>query len=155
MEVTWKGLWNFLSTCSIYFLLLLAMIPFWDIFAKLFFLSTAGSYVTHETNYFVYFYIDSKAVLLFKSGWLVQPSGHLRMSTSECNLLCPHFEVVCGQSLEAGSLWASMLMYQRLTISIFQQCEIRLCIFASLIHVDVMRSLSYCNMKSRKLVKGR
>ncbi|XP_003566466.1 dynein light chain 1, cytoplasmic [Brachypodium distachyon] len=27
-----------------------------------------GSYVTHETNYFVYFYIDSKAVLLFKSG---------------------------------------------------------------------------------------
>ncbi|KAF7036171.1 hypothetical protein CFC21_046910, partial [Triticum aestivum] len=26
------------------------------------------SYVTHETNYFVYFYIDSKAVLLFKSG---------------------------------------------------------------------------------------
>jgi hypothetical protein len=44
------------------------MIPFWDIFAKLFFLSNAGSYVTHETNYFVYFYIDSKAVLLFKSG---------------------------------------------------------------------------------------
>ncbi|WVZ71773.1 hypothetical protein U9M48_020316 [Paspalum notatum var. saurae] len=27
-----------------------------------------GSYVTHETNYFVYFYLDSKAVLLFKSG---------------------------------------------------------------------------------------
>ncbi|KAJ3699850.1 hypothetical protein LUZ61_003555 [Rhynchospora tenuis] len=27
-----------------------------------------GSYVTHETNFFVYFYIDSKAVLLFKSG---------------------------------------------------------------------------------------
>ncbi|OAY80695.1 Dynein light chain 1, cytoplasmic [Ananas comosus] len=27
-----------------------------------------GSYVTHETNHFIYFYIDSKAVLLFKSG---------------------------------------------------------------------------------------
>ncbi|XP_078160278.1 dynein light chain type 1 family protein [Carex rostrata] len=27
-----------------------------------------GSYVTHETNFFVYFYINSKAVLLFKSG---------------------------------------------------------------------------------------
>ncbi|XP_009594796.1 uncharacterized protein LOC107771111 [Nicotiana tabacum] len=27
-----------------------------------------GSYVTHETNHFVYFYLDSKAVLLFKSG---------------------------------------------------------------------------------------
>ncbi|XP_076881343.1 dynein 8 kDa light chain, flagellar outer arm-like [Bidens hawaiensis] len=27
-----------------------------------------GSYVTHETNHFVYFYLESKAVLLFKSG---------------------------------------------------------------------------------------
>ncbi|XP_009414896.2 uncharacterized protein LOC103995888 [Musa acuminata AAA Group] len=27
-----------------------------------------GSYVTHETNHFLYFYVDSKAVLLFKSG---------------------------------------------------------------------------------------
>ncbi|KAA8527437.1 hypothetical protein F0562_034848 [Nyssa sinensis] len=27
-----------------------------------------GSYVTHETNHFVYFYLDSKGVLLFKSG---------------------------------------------------------------------------------------
>ncbi|RRT56930.1 hypothetical protein B296_00035180 [Ensete ventricosum] len=28
----------------------------------------AGSYVTHETNHFLYFYVDLKAVLLFKSG---------------------------------------------------------------------------------------
>ncbi|KAG7013650.1 Dynein light chain 1, cytoplasmic [Cucurbita argyrosperma subsp. argyrosperma] len=27
-----------------------------------------SSYVTHETNHFVYFYLDQKAVLLFKSG---------------------------------------------------------------------------------------
>nr|CAD1828489.1 unnamed protein product [Ananas comosus var. bracteatus] len=27
-----------------------------------------GSFVTHETNHFIYFYIESKAVLLFKSG---------------------------------------------------------------------------------------
>ncbi|KAJ6818415.1 dynein light chain 1, cytoplasmic [Iris pallida] len=27
-----------------------------------------GSYVTHETNHFIYFYLDSKAILLFKSG---------------------------------------------------------------------------------------
>ncbi|MCL7035621.1 hypothetical protein MKW94_009657 [Papaver nudicaule] len=27
-----------------------------------------GSYVTHETNHFVYFYLDQKAILLFKSG---------------------------------------------------------------------------------------
>ncbi|XP_072974705.1 dynein 8 kDa light chain, flagellar outer arm [Typha angustifolia] len=27
-----------------------------------------GSYVTHETNHFIYFYIETKAILLFKSG---------------------------------------------------------------------------------------
>ncbi|XP_020520606.1 dynein light chain 1, cytoplasmic isoform X2 [Amborella trichopoda] len=27
-----------------------------------------GSYVTHETNHFMYFYLDQKAILLFKSG---------------------------------------------------------------------------------------
>lgn len=27
-----------------------------------------GSYVTHETNHFVYFYVEQKAILLFKSG---------------------------------------------------------------------------------------
>lgn len=27
-----------------------------------------GSYVTHETKHFIYFYLDSVAVLLFKSG---------------------------------------------------------------------------------------
>ena len=32
------------------------------------FVFCAGSYVTHETNHFVYFYLDQKAVLLFKSG---------------------------------------------------------------------------------------
>ncbi|XP_058083621.1 uncharacterized protein LOC131231447 [Magnolia sinica] len=27
-----------------------------------------GSFVTHETNHFVYLYLDKKAILLFKSG---------------------------------------------------------------------------------------
>ncbi|KAJ1982389.1 Dynein light chain 2, cytoplasmic [Dimargaris verticillata] len=27
-----------------------------------------GSYVTHETQHFIYFYIDKLAILLFKSG---------------------------------------------------------------------------------------
>jgi hypothetical protein len=40
----------------------------WPTYLLSIFSSVAGSYVTHETNYFVYFYIDSKAVLLFKSG---------------------------------------------------------------------------------------
>lgn len=28
-----------------------------------------GSYVTHETKHFIYFYMGQVAVLLFKSGW--------------------------------------------------------------------------------------
>jgi len=30
--------------------------------------SNFGSYVTHETNYFIYFYVNKMAVLLFKAG---------------------------------------------------------------------------------------
>lgn len=36
----------------------------------------AGSFVTHETNHFIYFYLDTKAVLLFKSGWAVLVLQH-------------------------------------------------------------------------------
>ena len=28
-----------------------------------------GSYITHETKHFIYFYLGQVAVLLFKSGW--------------------------------------------------------------------------------------
>lgn len=28
-----------------------------------------GSYVTHETKHFIYFYMGQVAILLFKSGW--------------------------------------------------------------------------------------
>ena len=28
-----------------------------------------GSYVTHETKHFIYFYLGKVAILLFKSGW--------------------------------------------------------------------------------------
>ena len=30
-----------------------------------------GSYVTHETKHFIYFYLGQIAILLFKSGWLI------------------------------------------------------------------------------------
>lgn len=30
-----------------------------------------GSYVTHETKHFIYFYLGQVAILLFKSGWEV------------------------------------------------------------------------------------
>ena len=32
-----------------------------------------GSYVTHETKHFIYFYMGQVAVLLFKSGWSPHP----------------------------------------------------------------------------------
>ena len=31
-----------------------------------------GSYVTHETKHFIYFYLGQVAVLLFKSGWTLR-----------------------------------------------------------------------------------
>ena len=31
-----------------------------------------GSYVTHETKHFIYFYLGQVAILLFKSGWALQ-----------------------------------------------------------------------------------
>ncbi len=32
-----------------------------------------GSYVTHETKHFIYFYMGQVAILLFKSGWALPP----------------------------------------------------------------------------------
>lgn len=32
-----------------------------------------GSYVTHETKHFIYFYLGQVAILLFKSGWNATP----------------------------------------------------------------------------------
>jgi len=31
-----------------------------------------GSYVTHETKHFIYFYLGQVAILLFKSGWAIR-----------------------------------------------------------------------------------
>lgn len=31
-----------------------------------------GSYVTHETKHFIYFYLGQVAILLFKSGWVTK-----------------------------------------------------------------------------------
>jgi len=36
-----------------------------------------GSYVTHETKHFIYFYLGQVAILLFKSGWV----GELRVES--------------------------------------------------------------------------
>lgn len=40
-----------------------------DFFSCVICIRTTGSYVTHEINHFVYFYLDQKAVSLIKSGW--------------------------------------------------------------------------------------
>lgn len=39
-----------------------------------------GSYVTHETKHFIYFYLGQVAILLFKSGW--KSCGESRMFVS-------------------------------------------------------------------------
>ena len=39
-----------------------------------------GSYVTHETKHFIYFYMGQVAVLLFKSGWSIRDPFHLLYS---------------------------------------------------------------------------
>lgn len=61
-----------------------------------------GSYVTHETKHFIYFYLGQVAILLFKSGWNVHlchickfdtaflqtclPPGSLLTSVTLCHL---------------------------------------------------------------------
>ena len=40
-----------------------------------------GSYVTHETKHFVYFYLGQVAILLFKSGWAHAPESRSRTMT--------------------------------------------------------------------------
>ena len=36
-----------------------------------------GSYVTHETKHFIYFYLGQVAILLFKSGWWTIRRGYI------------------------------------------------------------------------------
>lgn len=45
-----------------------------------------GSYVTHETKHFIYFYLGQVAILLFKSGWGVSPTGveEFRLPEPKC-----------------------------------------------------------------------
>jgi len=40
-----------------------------------------GSYVTHETKHFIYFYLGQVAILLFKSGWAIRASLFPLLST--------------------------------------------------------------------------
>ena len=40
-----------------------------------------GSYVTHETKHFIYFYLGQVAVLLFKSGWSEMFNGGIPIIT--------------------------------------------------------------------------
>ena len=55
-----------------------------------------GSYVTHETKHFIYFYLGQVAVLLFKSGW--KQNNYLFIT--DFTQLCSHlavFEVNFGR----------------------------------------------------------
>jgi len=45
-----------------------------------------GSYVTHETRHFIYFYLGQVAILLFKSGWRSRRNSHVRKLNRRRNL---------------------------------------------------------------------
>ena len=45
-----------------------------------------GSYVTHETRHFIYFYLGQVAILLFKSGWKIWTPFHHAATNSLHNL---------------------------------------------------------------------
>ena len=50
-----------------------------------------GSYVTHETKHFIYFYLGQVAILLFKSGWA---NRHLnQLHALQCKLYTHSFKV--------------------------------------------------------------
>lgn len=79
--------------------------------------------MTHETNYFVYFYIDSKAVLLFKSGWWVNliPLSHV------VSLLCAPLSSASATKLEIRNLeeptcWCEILDRVSLLLDAARSC---------------------------------
>ena len=45
-----------------------------------------GSYVTHETKHFIYFYLGQVAILLFKSGWWMIMDGWMGLIGSFCKM---------------------------------------------------------------------
>jgi len=47
-----------------------------------------GSYVTHETKHFIYFYLGQVAILLFKSGWTMNICAAIAETTPvHCQLI--------------------------------------------------------------------
>ncbi|XP_030852552.1 uncharacterized protein LOC581871 [Strongylocentrotus purpuratus] len=53
-----------------------------------------GSYVTHETKHFIYFYHDQKAILLFKSGYGGRIRSHFTIKTRQNNICESSFATV-------------------------------------------------------------
>jgi len=45
-----------------------------------------GSYVTHETKHFIYFYMGQVAILLFKSGWIKERTSFDLDTVHNCTI---------------------------------------------------------------------
>lgn len=114
-------------------------------FCWAFFIRDAGSYVTHETNYFVYFYIDSKAVLLFKSGWLAQPMQST-LHAYIALMYAPVYSESSAAMLEAGNLMILCVDVSAMDYSTYASSVRSDCIYLCLIYLGVVRILSCCNM---------
>jgi len=49
-----------------------------------------GSYVTHETKHFIYFYLGQVAILLFKSGWAYCTENKTEFFKKSCSFFPQH-----------------------------------------------------------------
>jgi len=68
-----------------------------------------GSYVTHETKHFIYFYLGQVAILLFKSGWRLDCMEVARL------LLIPHCPMDC-QVLKSLILFVPAVVKQSIWV---------------------------------------
>jgi len=57
-----------------------------------------GSYVTHETKHFIYFYLGQVAILLFKSGWAATARGRRSRGDGRgCRTFCKSLGILGDQ----------------------------------------------------------
>jgi hypothetical protein len=123
------------------------------------FVRDAGSYVTHETNYFVYFYIDSKAVLLFKSGWLLAADAiNLARLRSIAPMYAPHPSPQAQGRLQPS--WKPVILMS-LHVDVYQQriilrmpTSVRsdcILLMSDISRLGVVSTLSCCNMIAGQL----
>lgn len=90
-----------------------------------------GSYVTHETKHFIYFYLGQVAILLFKSGWVSDGYGGVFLPEPKLEmhwwLMSPiHLRhTITMQNLPCETAWTTHLYNMYVTVSLlFDSCHL-------------------------------